>query len=317
MTADLMARLRRHYIRPGARLAGGVFLDEVGWNGSAGTSRADALFVGFTSASGRVLIGHEVKASRADWLAELSKPGKADPWADQCHAWYLVTAPGVVRPGELPVGWGLMLPGRTRTQMQVATPAQVRLERTPSWDAVRSIMGRLDTLQAEARVSIRASERARVADELAGHDQALQEARDAARVQRQHLVARLEAVEEALGGVVLVDPDGRPPRGRQVTADELADLAALLRVHRDLREAARALAGRYPVDTARLRAAVDDLDQALAAARAVVPSTTTVTPSDQGGALPTSRAGAAPAPTALELVPGAFQDPLDFGQAPA
>ena len=85
-TRDLMARLERHYIPAGRPMPGGVFLPEVGWNATGGTSRADALYVGFTSASGRILIGHEVKASRSDWLTELRKPGKADGWADQVEA---------------------------------------------------------------------------------------------------------------------------------------------------------------------------------------------------------------------------------------
>lgn len=148
-TATLLALLQRHYIKPSQPLPGGVFLHEVGGNGSWGASgRADALYIGFTSSSGRILIGHELKISRADWLNELNKPGKADQWADQCHAWYLVVNdPAIVKDGELPPGWGLMSPGRSKTRMTIHTAAAVKPNHTPSWDAMRSIVARYDTLR--------------------------------------------------------------------------------------------------------------------------------------------------------------------------
>lgn len=168
-TGDLMARLERHYIAPppekplnarqqAKRLAngdGGIFIAETGINGEwGGSSRCDALHVGFTSASGRVLTGHEVKVSRADWLSELRKVGKADTWADQCHRWFLVVPTAeIVQPGELPVGWGLMIPG-SRTRMKVLTEPTTYHDRVPGWDAVRSIMARQDTLQRQRLAGI-------------------------------------------------------------------------------------------------------------------------------------------------------------------
>lgn len=145
--ADLLARLRRHYLKPGP-FPGGVFVPECGQNGE-GLQRCDALYVGFTSSSGRILVGHEIKVSRADWRHELDQPDKADGWADQCHAWYVV-APSTaeVPPEELPHGWGLLVPNpRTSTRMDVKVRAAVHAERVPAWWAVRSIMARLDTLQ--------------------------------------------------------------------------------------------------------------------------------------------------------------------------
>ena len=151
ITADLMARLNRHYIKPGQPLPGGVFVPEVGENGGWGSGRrCDAIYVGFTSSSGRMLVGHEVKASRSDWLTELANPGKADAWADQCHEWWLITVPGVVRDGELPAGWGLMVPGTSKTRMRVLTPARRHADRQPSWDAIRSVVA---SLPAKAEVA--------------------------------------------------------------------------------------------------------------------------------------------------------------------
>jgi len=154
-TESLLAVLRVHYIRdapPGAT-AGGVFVAEVGVNGEWGaSSRCDALYAGFTSASGRILIGHEIKVSRSDWLAELRKVGKADTWADACHAWHVVVPDeAVVKREELPEGWGLMLPPKRGKRMQIAVKAKVKENHNPPWWAVRSMMARLDTLEAKAR----------------------------------------------------------------------------------------------------------------------------------------------------------------------
>lgn len=155
-TKELLATLRGHYIaettQAGAR-DGGVFASEVAMNGSwggPGTRRADALYAGFTSASGRILVGHEIKVSRSDWRNELVKVGKADAWADACHAWYIV-APSteIVPPEELPNGWGLMLPPRTSRgrRMRIEVKATVKPEdHVPPWWAVRSFMARMETL---------------------------------------------------------------------------------------------------------------------------------------------------------------------------
>ncbi len=159
-TSDLLETLRRHYIPEAGDMharPGGVFAHEVAVNGTwgaAGNRRVDAVYAGFTSASGRILIGHELKVSRSDWRAELAKVGKADAWADACHAWYIV-APSteVVPPEELPAGWGLMLPPRSSRgrRMQIAVKAEVKTDHAPPWWAVRSIMARLDTLEHDAR----------------------------------------------------------------------------------------------------------------------------------------------------------------------
>jgi len=154
-TSELLARLQRHYIDPSRDTPGGVFITEVGSNGSTAiATRCDALYIGFTTASQRILVGHELKISRSDWLAEIGrKTGKADAWADQCHQWYIVVPhSSIVHDGELPDGWGLMTPGRGN-RMAVHTPAAIKTDHTPSWDAVRSIFPRYDTLRAQALIA--------------------------------------------------------------------------------------------------------------------------------------------------------------------
>lgn len=60
--------------------------------------------------SGRFdLAGHEVKVSRADWLRELKDPAKAAEFTPFMNRWWVVVPDArIVRPGELPDGWGLL-----------------------------------------------------------------------------------------------------------------------------------------------------------------------------------------------------------------
>lgn len=51
---------------------------------------------------------YEVKASRSDWLKELSDPGKRDFARALCHECWIATVPGIVHAAELPEGWGLL-----------------------------------------------------------------------------------------------------------------------------------------------------------------------------------------------------------------
>lgn len=164
-TADVMAALRAKYVgKTEAEWAGGFYLEECGINGTtARDTRCDALYAGFTAASGRTLIGHEVKVSRSDWLAELAKVGKADWWFDNTHQWYLVAPTGVLRDEELPHGWGHMEVQGSR--LVIKTKAPVR-DVTPSWDALRSILSRAETLRAQSVQRARTDARTDVQSEI-------------------------------------------------------------------------------------------------------------------------------------------------------
>lgn len=59
--------------------------------------------------AGLVLHGHEVKVSRSDWLRELRDPSKAEEFTQHCDYWWIVAPRGVVKPGELPDRWGLII----------------------------------------------------------------------------------------------------------------------------------------------------------------------------------------------------------------
>lgn len=181
MTAhDLLDRLDRHYIKRGQPLPGGIFVPEVGLNGIAPQRRCDAIYIGFTSASGRLLIGHEIKVSRSDWLHELDQPEKSATWADQCHGFYVVApSTDIVPIEELPHGWGLMIPDpRSKVRMKIVQKAKIKEQHHPSWLAVRSIMARLDTLQQTRLARWKRDEDERIRSEVADKVRERQLARD-------------------------------------------------------------------------------------------------------------------------------------------
>lgn len=219
LTSQLLDQLRNHYIEPGAISPGGVFAGEVGINGNWGDGRrCDALYAGFTSQSGRILIGHELKVSRSDWNHERAQLDKADQWADQCHAWYLVAPSVAIIPAEeVPAGWGLMVPDpRAKRRFKIVVKATIHKDRIPSWSAVRSFMARMDTLAAQ-NMNRTIAERVErdVATELERqrrYSTATTTERDLAKA-----TERLAKVEQALG-VKIDDWDHRDV----VSADTLA-----------------------------------------------------------------------------------------------
>lgn len=245
-TAALLQLLQRHYIKPSVDLPGGVFVPEVGVNGSWGkASRCDAIYVGFTTSSSRLLVGHELKISRADWLAELKTPGKADAWADECHEWWIVVPnPAIIHDGELPAGWGLMYPGRSKTRMAVHTPAARKdpAQHRPSWDAVRSVIARLDTLRAS---SINEGRRRAVKDADDQLEERVQRGVAAELAQRGPDAAaaaeRLKLIEEALGAPVDFTDNDWTAYGH-IDLDDLAKIGRAAQALGDLSSAARTFA---------------------------------------------------------------------------
>jgi hypothetical protein len=257
-TGELLGRLQRHYIKPGQPLPGGIFLPEVGWNGGGlGAGGCDAIYVGFTSTSGRVLAGHELKTSRADWLKELNQPGKADGWADECHQFWLVAAaPDIVHDGELPHGWGLMTPGNSKTRMQIQVKPDTKTGHTPSWKAVRSIMARQDTLRASAIAAARlnARDEAQRSIDVLVEEQVQRRFRDQPGADA--LRERLKLLEEALG-VEVAYPDRYRYGG--VKLEDLAAFAQAAKAYGSVRAAVANLKRNYEITS--LRRTLDHLQQ--------------------------------------------------------
>lgn len=185
-----------------------------------------------------------MKVSRADWRKELDSPGKADAWHDQCHAW-IVVAPSeeIVPRAEVPAGWGLMVPGRSKTRMTTLVRPVYR-DVQPSWDACRSVMARQDTLRSQAL----AEERWQIANreravELREKQRAAGDGLSHQDRERLELVERMEKELGALG----IELAGYTWGDNETATPE--ELSAALRLVRT----ARRMAGRdrYAVDSLR------------------------------------------------------------------
>lgn len=131
--ADLVRMLEQHYRgAPGGRDADAYATYAELTHPSGG--RCDFMSVGLWASRGHLIYGHEIKTSRADWLAELNKPSKADLWWGCCHRWWLVVpSADLVREGELPDGWGLMVPRAGARRMRVIVSAAARHVTPPMW----------------------------------------------------------------------------------------------------------------------------------------------------------------------------------------
>jgi len=87
----------------------------------AGRVRSCDLIAVDTWDSGPVrLIGHEIKASRSDWLRELVDPSKAHAFDHLVAEWWLVADRTVAHPSEIPPGWGWMAPAGGRLRQMIA-----------------------------------------------------------------------------------------------------------------------------------------------------------------------------------------------------
>lgn len=80
-------------------------------------------------------IGYEIKRSRSDWVRDQ----KFLEYRDVCHLLFVVAEKGLVKPGELPAGVGLMEPvGKGDGRRLVTRVKAVRVE--PDWQALARLM---------------------------------------------------------------------------------------------------------------------------------------------------------------------------------
>lgn len=138
--ADMLSLLKRHYL-PDPDKAAGVFAAEIQAPGRS-ARRADLIWHGVTAATGRELIGHEIKVSRADLLTELQDQTKSHDWQRFCDRWYLVVSdPKLVDGLDLPPTWGVLAPpsGRRTRSMTVVLKAP-KLRPDDQATALRTLM---------------------------------------------------------------------------------------------------------------------------------------------------------------------------------
>jgi hypothetical protein len=128
-TRESLDALRRHL--DGSKWA---LLEEV--------DRIDLLAIGCWRSTGYRWHGYEIKVSRSDWRRELAKPGKAQDGL--CHAWTVVTTPGVAKVEELLPGWGLaeVRDGRVVYLRRPTTKPSPLSQCGTDYDAIRHLMAR-------------------------------------------------------------------------------------------------------------------------------------------------------------------------------
>lgn len=126
--SDVMAALAKKYCAPAW-----AFLPQVpDGTGSHKTRTADAMAMSLYPSRGLHIHGFEIKTWRGDWIRELRDPKKADGFCARCDFWWIATLPDIVREGELPPTWGLMvMDARGMVVKQPAPPlSPVVLDRT-------------------------------------------------------------------------------------------------------------------------------------------------------------------------------------------
>ena len=109
-TDQVIERLSKKYAQPEYG-----FLTQVrNGAGFSATRTMDAMAMSLWPSRGLHITGFEVKVSRGDFMREIKNPSKADELACFCDYWYVVVGDKeIVKPGDLPPTWGLIVPSGT------------------------------------------------------------------------------------------------------------------------------------------------------------------------------------------------------------
>lgn len=128
---DMLDMLEKHYAPPPSKPAGGRLITEIQAPNSQ--RRADALYLPITTSGRGTIIGHEVKVSRADVIAELRDPHKADSWLRYCNRWWLVISdPAYLEGLDVPPNWGVLAPpARANTRFMTVVVKAPELKPDP------------------------------------------------------------------------------------------------------------------------------------------------------------------------------------------
>lgn len=99
---------------------------------------ADFVAVDAWSRDKHAVIGHEIKVSRSDWLAELRQPAKAEAWKRYCRRWWLVVSDESIVRHDLPDRWGLMV--LTPSGLSVRVPPRPLKPEPMPWPVAAQLM---------------------------------------------------------------------------------------------------------------------------------------------------------------------------------
>lgn len=123
--AEVLALLRQKLTKPGNGGAGEyALLPQVRNAAGFDASRTfDAVAVSLWPSRGFSIHCYEVKCSRSDWLRELKEPAKAEAAARHCDRFSIVASDSsIVKSGELPPTWGLLVVSGQTLRTVVAAP---------------------------------------------------------------------------------------------------------------------------------------------------------------------------------------------------
>lgn len=122
--SDLIERLRVRYTEKSGNGEGWAFIPGVRSAAAFDARRTiDAYAMGLWPSRGLPLIAFEIKSSRSDWQRELKNPAKAEEFCELADYFYLVVGDkDIVKPGELPETWGLLVPHGQGLRAQVEAP---------------------------------------------------------------------------------------------------------------------------------------------------------------------------------------------------
>lgn len=247
----LLDALRHRYEAPEY-----AFLEQVrsrtGYGGAIRT--ADAMAMSLYPGRGLHLHGFEIKIDRRDWLREKKTPEKAEEIIRFCDRWWLVVNDeAMVREGELPPTWGLLVPGKKKGTLtaKVQAPALSPQPITRPFLAaiLRNLAQAKEFMIPKAEMAV-ALERAREEVRNAPKPPSEQspEARELVRLKREHdhLVAVVKQFEEASGVQIQIDRWYAKDIGDAVRTIQALDLPRSLdradRIAEELRKSAMDLA---------------------------------------------------------------------------
>jgi hypothetical protein len=125
-TGELTERVLKHFGCSGNSYVGGQkhvgmtqLRTDAGWD----VSTADVVVMGAWKSTNHLIQGFEVKISRSDWLNEVKKPNKNDAIRQYCDKFWLVIADEkMVKEGELPEDWGMMVVSGTGLRIVKQAP---------------------------------------------------------------------------------------------------------------------------------------------------------------------------------------------------
>lgn len=87
-----------------------VFMTQVRSSTGSASRIADAMAFNMYGSTGYEVIGFEIKVSRSDFLSELKDMSKSNELMSYCDKWFLVVSDAaIVKDGELPKNWGLLV----------------------------------------------------------------------------------------------------------------------------------------------------------------------------------------------------------------